>query len=225
MAGLAAAVGNGVPGRMKPVAIALLGAESTGKTTLANGLAQALRSVGRRVVLVPEYLREWCDREGRVPRADEQLHIAEEQARRVDAVQDADIVIADTTPVLTAVYSDKLFDDRSLYAFALQHQRQYAATLLSGLDLPWVADGLQRDGPHLRSTIDAGVRAALADAGLGWRVVYGAGNNRLGSALSALGPLSSGAAPPLPKAATARWQCLNCDDAQCEHRLFSRLKR
>lgn len=209
---------------MKPVAIALLGAESTGKTTLANALAQALRDVGKKVVLVPEYLREWCDREGRVPRADEQLHIAGEQARRVNAVQDADIVIADTTPVVTAVYSDKLFGDVSLYPLALEHQLRYSATLLSGLDLPWVADGLQRDGPHLRSTIDAGVRSALADAGIGWRVVYGSGDNRLASALSALGPLSFGAAPPLSKAATARWQCLNCDDAECEHRLFSRLK-
>jgi len=209
---------------MKPVAIALLGAESTGKTTLADALARALRDVGKRVVLVPEYLREWCHRAGRVPHADEQLHIAQEQARRVDAVHDADIVIADTTPLLTAVYSDRLFGDRSLYPFALEHQSRYAATLLTGLDLPWVADGLQRDGPHLRSTIDAGVRTALSDAGLGWRVVYGSGDNRLASALSALGPLSYGAAPPLPKTATARWQCLNCDDAECEHRLFSRLK-
>lgn len=209
---------------MKPVAIALLGAESTGKTTLANALVQALRGVGQKVVLVPEYLREWCDLEGRVPRADEQVHIAHEQARRVDAVQDADIVIADTAPVLTAVYSDKLFGDLSLYPFALEHQRRYAATLLTGLDLPWVADGLQRDGPHLRSTIDAGVRAALADAALAWRVVYGGGDNRLASALCALGPLAFGAAPPLSQAATARWQCLNCDDAECEHRLFSRLK-
>ena len=209
---------------MKPVAIALLGAESTGKTTLANALAQSLRTVGRRTVLVPEFLREWCDREGRVPRADEQAAIAAEQARRVDAVQDADVVIADTTPLLTAVYSDRLFGDTSLYPFALEHQRRYVATLLTGLDLPWVADGLQRDGPHLRSTIDAGVRTALAGAGLGWRVVYGSGDHRLASALSGLGAWSYGAAPPLSKAATARWQCLNCDDAECEHRLFSRLK-
>lgn len=209
---------------MKPLAIALLGAESTGKTTLAHALAQALRDVGKHVVLVPEYLREWCDLNGRVPQADEQLHIAQEQTRRVEAVQDADIVIADTTPVLTAVYSDRLFGDRSLYPFALEHQRRYAATLLTGLDLPWVADGFQRDGPLLRSSIDAGVRTALADAGLGWRVVYGSGDSRLASSLSSLGDLSFGAAPPLPSAATARWQCLNCDDAECEHRLFSRLK-
>ncbi|MCZ2496263.1 AAA family ATPase [Xylophilus sp. Kf1] len=212
---------------MKPLAIALLGAESTGKTTLAQALAQALRNSGQQVTLVPEYLREWCDRERRVPRAEEQMPIAAEQARRVDAalrMTDVDIVIADTTPVVTAVYSDALFGDVSLYPFALQHQRLYAATLLAGLDLPWVADGWQRDGPHLRATIDAGVRTALANNGIGWRVVYGSGEARVMSALSALGPLAFGAAPPLPRPATGQWQCLNCDDAECEHRLFSRLK-
>jgi hypothetical protein len=31
--------------------------------------------------------------------------------------------VADTTPLMTAIYSDMLFDDTSLYPFALEHQR------------------------------------------------------------------------------------------------------
>jgi hypothetical protein len=31
--------------------------------------------------------------------------------------------VADTTPLMIAIYSDMLFDDKSLYDFALQHQR------------------------------------------------------------------------------------------------------
>ncbi|WPB58175.1 ATP-binding protein [Xylophilus sp. GOD-11R] len=214
-------------GTTPPVAVALLGAESTGKTALAQALAHALRGAGQRVALVSEALRDWCESQGRPPRAGEQRGIAEEQARRVDAVQDADIVIADTTPLMTAVYSDHLFQDRSLYPFALQHQRRYAATLLTGLDLPWLADGV-RDGPHTRGEIDGLVRAALghpALAGLDWRVVYGQGDHRLASALAALGPIAANAAPMLAPAITASWRCLNCDDAGCEHRLFTRLKQ
>ena len=44
--------------------IALLGAESTGKTTLALGLRETLNASDRRVVVVTEYLREFCEREG-----------------------------------------------------------------------------------------------------------------------------------------------------------------
>ena len=209
---------------MKPFAIALLGAESTGKTTLALSLQERLRANGKKVVLVPEYLREWCDREGRTPDRGEQAAIAREQARRVFAARDADVVIADTTPLVTAAYSEQLFGDRSLLAFALEHQRHYAVTLLMGLDLPWVADGVQRDGEHARGALDASLRLAMADGRIYWRVVYGNDEARMESALACLGPVAGGMKPPMPARTTAQWRCVNCDDADCEHRLFSRLR-
>ena len=209
---------------MKPFAIALLGAESTGKTTLALALQARLRSIGKRVVLVPEYLREWCEREGRTPGQGEQAAIAFEQARRVLAVADADVVIADTTPLVTAAYSDQIFGDRSLQVFAVEHQRHYAVTLLMGLDLPWVADGFQRDGEHARGALDALLRLAMADGRIDWRVVYGNDEARLDSALACLGSLAAGIARPMSATTTAQWRCLNCDDADCEHRLLSRLR-
>ena len=50
--------------------IALLGAESTGKTVLAQQLADHLRGQGDSVTLIPEVLREWCQREARTLAAD-----------------------------------------------------------------------------------------------------------------------------------------------------------
>jgi nicotinamide riboside kinase len=178
------------------VRIALLGAESTGKTQLAAELAAALRGRGHAVAVVPEVLREWCEREGRTPRPDEQLPIAREQERRVDeAAAGADVVIADTTAVMVAIYSAMLFQDGSLYRFALERQRGYQVTLLTGLDLPWVPDGLQRDGPHVREPVDALVREALARAGVTYRTIYGQGPERLDNALAAITPALPGGAP------------------------------
>jgi nicotinamide riboside kinase len=170
--------------------IAIVGAESTGKSSLAAGLAGHLQAQDRRVHLVDEVLREWCLAHQRTPRADEQLAIATEQARRADTAGGASIVIADTTPLMIAVYSDMLFNDRSLYPFALAHQQSYDLTLLTALDLPWVADGLQRDGPHVREPVDALVRAALRSAGLGFAVVSGLGGQRLANALSHIRPVT-----------------------------------
>jgi nicotinamide riboside kinase len=204
--------------------IALLGAESTGKTQLSHDLAQALRTQGRSVAVVTEVLREWCVAAGRTPRPEEQMSIAQEQERRVDAAvaSGAGIVIADTTAVMVAVYSAMLFDDNSLIPFALERQRRYDHTLLTGLDLPWVADGLQRDGPHVRPPVDALVRAALVQAAIGYRVIYGQGRARLEHALAAIGT------PTHPSDAvqgSGRWlgNCEKCSDPECEHRLFSRL--
>jgi hypothetical protein len=82
------------------------------------------------------------------------MGIATEQARAVEQAPPG-WVVADTTPLMTAVYSHMLFDDDSLYPMALAHQALYDSTLVTGLDLPWVADGLQRDGPHAREPVDA----------------------------------------------------------------------
>lgn len=200
--------------------IALLGAESTGKTTLARELAAHFGALGRRAIAVPEALRDWCEREQRTPRPEEQMAIAQEQERRVDeAAAQAQVVVADTTAVMVAIYSAILFEDHSLLRFALERQRAYDVTLLTGLDLPWVADGLQRDGPHVREPIDAQVRALLGQAGVAYRVVYGSGQERLRNALAAI---DASLTPRGPVRAWV-WQCDKCSDPDCEHRLFRRL--
>ncbi|TFY97141.1 AAA family ATPase [Ramlibacter humi] len=204
--------------------VALLGAESTGKTTLAGALARALQARGHRVAAVGEYLREWCEREGRTPRPEEQLPIAEEQERRVDAAAaQADIVIADTTSLMVAIYSAMLFDDGTLYRFALERQRGYDLTLVTGLDIPWVADGLQRDGEHVRGPVDELVREALRKASVPYRVVYGTGEDRLANALQPV--LEKLGERPPDKGPRWQWSCDKCSDPDCEHRLFTGLQR
>ncbi len=217
-----------------PLRIAIVGAESTGKSDLARGLAEALqREFGLRCGVVDEWLREWCDLQGRTPRAEEQMDIAREHARRIAAAATQpgiDVLLCDTTPLMVAVYSDLLFDDRALEPVARDCQRTMDATLLTSLDLPWIADGLMRDGPHVRAPVDARVRARLADWGTAWSLVSGSGAARVACALDALRPLlrerarrqrSTGlfsrlegslAGPPGP-----RWVCERCDDPDCEH--------
>ena len=208
----------------------LLGAESTGKSTLAAALTDALAAEGRRAVVVAEYLREFCDRHGRTPRIGEQAGIAAEQTRRIDlaaASAGVDLVIADTSALMIAVYSDHVFADRSLYPQAQASQRRYRLTLLTALDLPWQPDGLQRDGPQVRGPVDARVRAALAAADLPSPGVGGSGPARLAHALQALRhALGTPTEAQLEAANPARrrgWQalCERCGDPDCERRLFA----
>jgi nicotinamide riboside kinase len=165
---------------MPAFVIALLGAESTGKTTLATALGQTLRSAGKNTAVVTEYLREFCDQHGRTPSQAEQIHIASEQTRRIDQMaQRFEVVVADTTALMTAVYSDQVFGDRALYAGALQAHRRVNLTLVTALDIAWQADGLQRDGPQVREPVDDLIRTTLRQAGLDYSVVTGQGEQRL----------------------------------------------
>lgn len=206
-----------------PLVVALLGAESTGKTTLSHALGAALAAEGHDVVVVPEYLREFCVLRQRTPQQHEQLGIAREQTRRIAAAAAGHaVVIADTSALMIAVYSDLVFGDTSLYPECEAAHRACGLSLLTALDLPWQADGLQRDGPQVREPVDALVRASLARTGRPWSVVFGTGPSRLDAALA--GVRRALALPPAVEA-TARWHgwCDRCGDAACErHTLLPR---
>jgi nicotinamide riboside kinase len=172
---------------MSAFVVALLGAESTGKTTLAAEIGAALAARGAAVELVAEVLREFCDRHARTPRRDEQAAIAATQTARIAAAATrAEIVVADTTALMIAVYSDLVFADTSLYDEALAAQRRCDLTLVTALDLPWLADGLQRDGAHVRAPVDAKLRAALTRGGIAATTVAGTGPARVAAALAAI---------------------------------------
>lgn len=228
--------------RTDVIRIAVLGAESTGKTSLSFGIAQALQSMGLTATAVPEVLREWCDAQGRTPLAHEQALIAQQQAERIFSIAKG-WVIADTSPVMTAVYSDYIFQDQSLYTNALTHQTQFDLTLVMGLDIAWKADGLQRDGAHVRVPVDTLLRQALQSANIPFKVIYGQSEARLNAALLAIQEsvthINSELLPHLRSFKSAQtqrevsqyglnqgktaWRCDLCSDADCEHKLFSDL--
>lgn len=169
--------------------VTLLGAECTGKSTLAPALARHFGAG-----LVTEYLREWCTTHGRTPQRHEQAHIAAEQAARIAAAaREHELVICDTTPLITALCSQHYFDDDTLLDEALAFQRRCDLTLLCAPDLPWEADGFLRDGPEVRARFDARLRAALARHGLPWLDIHGeAQAERLARAVQAVEGLRGG---------------------------------
>ncbi|MDP2416105.1 MAG: ATP-binding protein [Hydrogenophaga sp.] len=210
--------------------ITLLGGESTGKSTLAHALQNHLNhTVGLAAVRVPEHLRTWCETKGRAPHSHEQAERAHTQTRLINQASQQPgvrVVIADTTALMVAAYSELYFNDTSLYPVALAQQRHYSLSLLMGLDLPWVADGLFRDSPAVREATDTVLRRELQAAGIGFQTVYGQGDARLHQALRAIGPLLGESLVPTDRSLSegrVAWNCEKCSDPACERRLFSQL--
>lgn len=209
---------------MAAMSIAILGAECTGKTTLGMILVSRLPDWPAAWRFVPEFLREWCAQHQRTPCPEEQAEIAIQQAAKVKFQSAAGLsVIADTAPLMTAIYSDLLFQDTSLYTNAVEHHKAYDLTLVTGLDLPWVADGIQRDGVAARATVNEKLREVLDLHRLPYAVVYGVGEARTECAMDAIAQYLG-----TPRARSShdtqwKWACDACSDPDCEHRLFSRL--
>lgn len=209
--------------------VTLLGGESSGKTTLAQALQPLLLAQGLSCVLVPEQLRTWCEQQGRAPLAHEQADRAQAQSHAIASAALApatQVVLADTTALVIAAYSELYFDDMALLPGARDWQRRVDLTLLMGLDLPWVPDGFFRDSEAVRDATDAVLRRELLLAGISFQTIYGQGTARLEQALRILGrALGQDLVTPNADWPKGRrpWACEKCSDPDCEHRLFTAL--
>lgn len=166
--------------------VSVVGGESTGKTTLANALAQQLPAAA-----VPETLRDWVTREGRVPRADEQMEVLREhRLAEVEALTQPappHWVVSDSGPIMTAAYSIIYYNDHSLVAEARRMAEQVALVVWCGADIPWVPDGAQRDGPHMREAAQDVLGQILLDSDLPVLSVSGSLDQRVAQVRDRLG--------------------------------------
>jgi NadR type nicotinamide-nucleotide adenylyltransferase len=170
--------------------IVLVGAESTGKTTLAEELA---RHYG--TVWMPEYGREYWEQKllaGTAQQwtAAEFLHIASEHARREDSLARtaAPPLIVDTDAFATAIWHRRyLQDQRSAAVERLAAERRplYALYLLTAPDFPFVQDGT-RDGEAIRDWMHQTFVAELRATHRPWLLLTGAPHQRRAAAIAAI---------------------------------------
>ncbi|HEY1043515.1 MAG TPA: ATP-binding protein [Telluria sp.] len=156
--------------------IAILGAESSGKSTLAAALAER-----HGTLWVPEYLREFVDTRQRVPFEADQVVIARTQLAREDeaASRASRLLFCDTTPFMTALYSRFYWHrvDEELAQLAERHA--YHATFVAAPDTPWEADGLQRESAEIRDYVHGQVVETLRARGIAFTLLEGSVEQRV----------------------------------------------
>lgn len=162
--------------------VCVFGPESSGKTTLSRQLAGALPTVH-----LPEYGRIWTDTFGPDVDAAALEAIARGHvAGRAAALKLADrILIEDTDPILTCVWSDMLLGDRQHWmSETLDPADLY---LLTDIDFDWVDDGT-RYFPEVeqRRRFHTLCEQELIDRGLPFIPLSGPPEVRLAKALSAI---------------------------------------
>jgi len=176
-----------MPPDFKPSRIAILGAESSGKSTLAAALAAHYGTLW-----VPEYLREFVETHGRTPHERDQIDIALTQVRREEAAAPHAVrfLFCDTTPIMTALYSMFYWKRVDPRLAALAEARRYDMTLVTMPDMPWTADGMQRESDEVRQTIHAMLLEMLKQRGVSYELIGGDEARRLETAAALLERLS-----------------------------------
>lgn len=148
--------------------------------------------------------------------------LALDLGRRLPSLSGAASTIADTPPLMAAIYDDLLHGDQTRYDPALAHHRTYDLTLVAALDIPWRSDSRHHAGSLSREAVDAQLRATLARGQIAYTVIYGLGPARVEAALNAISPLRHDRAKPNPGIPGHwQWSCEKCSDPECEHRMFT----
>lgn len=178
-----------LPGPVRPYylrRVTLFGAESTGKTSLGAELARHYDTV-----LAPEYGRFHTEAFGAGATRPEDMrqivmgHLSGVSAAALRANR---VLIEDTDPVLTAVWSDTLAGSRDPWFDAW---RDYPDLyLFCDIDLPWVDDGTRyfRD-PAVRASFHRACERELVSRGVRFVRVRGTPEQRRTLAIEAIDAL------------------------------------
>jgi HTH-type transcriptional regulator, transcriptional repressor of NAD biosynthesis genes len=167
--------------------VVLVGAESTGKTTLARRLAEHLGTVW-----VPEYGRSYWEGRRYLPSgtwvSEEFLHIAEVQAAAEDVFARqarGAVLVADTDPRETLAWEDRYLGTMSDGLRAFVETRRPDLYLVCGDDIPWTDDGTRESG-SFRERMQSRVTEVVSASGVPWRTLEGTLELRLSAAVYAI---------------------------------------
>jgi len=168
----------------KPVKkIAIVGPESTGKSTMSQLLAKHYK-----VSWVPEYARYYCENLIAPYTLQDEINMYYGQVALEDAIlvtTENDFIICDTTFVTVKIWSDEMLGETPQLVLDALPKRPYDLYLLMDIDLPWQDDPL-RDFPNQREYFMEVWHKELKALNANYKVISGLGDLRIQHAIEAI---------------------------------------
>ena len=162
--------------------IVIIGPESTGKSTLCEGLAAHYHSDW-----VPEYAREYCEKLTEPPSWQDEINMFYGQiALEEEYLSKANkLLICDTTFITVKIWSDEMFGRSPQEVLDELPKHPYDLYLLLSIDLPWEDDPL-RDFPNMREHFMDVWHKELQAINANYIVISGTGQGRYDNAVAAI---------------------------------------
>jgi NadR type nicotinamide-nucleotide adenylyltransferase len=164
------------------IKIAVVGPESTGKSTMSEFLANHYHTVW-----VPEFAREYCEKLTDAPTWQDEINMFYGQlALEEEYLPKANkLLICDTTFITVKIWSDYTFGRSPQEVLDELPKHPYELYILLDIDLPWEEDPL-RDFPHLREHFMEVWHKELKELNANYVTVSGAGDDRYQKAVAAI---------------------------------------
>jgi NadR type nicotinamide-nucleotide adenylyltransferase len=164
------------------IKIAIVGPESTGKSTMSAYLAGHYQTVW-----VPEFARGYCEKLTGMPAWQDEVNMFYGQlALEEDLLPQVNkLLICDTTFITVKIWSDHTFGRSPQEVLDKLPVHPYDLYLLLDIDLPWEEDPL-RDFPHMREHFMEVWHKELQDLHARYSVISGTGPERYQRAVEAI---------------------------------------
>jgi len=162
--------------------IAVVGPESTGKSTMSAYLANQYNTVW-----VPEFARGYCEKLTAPPTWQDEVNMFYGQlALEKEILPKAnELLICDTTFITVKIWSDYTFGQSPQEVLDELPKHPYDLYLLLDIDLPWEEDPL-RDFPHMREHFMDVWHNELQALNARYVVISGTGIERYDNAVAAI---------------------------------------
>lgn len=164
--------------------IVVTGPESTGKTILAQALAEKFGTVW-----IPEYARHYIENLHRHYNYEDVLQIARYQLAQeviyAPLVQKG-VLIFDTWLIITKVWLDLVFGKCPDWIYDHIRSAKIDLFLVCNTDLPWIEDSVRENGGEKREQLLELYCKEIHSFGFEYEVINGLGDLRTDNALHAL---------------------------------------
>lgn len=158
--------------KMSKCFVAIIGAESSGKTTLAQYLAKRYNGL-----LVPEYAREYMEQLSRPYTIADVEHIARQQIAQLSTFhsqlstkETTDLVFFDTELIITKVWFEHKYGFCPDWLVDALHKYPMDVYLLCYPDLPWIPDPV-RENPDIRLELFNRYEAEVQALGIPYYII------------------------------------------------------
>lgn len=173
----------GMSGKERIKWVVISGPESTGKTELAQSLADRLGTV-----YVPEYAREYIEKLDRPYTYEDVEQIARYQVKEENIYESKasnGLLIFDTWFIITKVWFDLVFGKCPEWIIPHIKAAQIDLFLVCSTDLPWIPDSVRENGGEKREQLFQLYCREIKSFGFKYEIIAGTGHARVENALKA----------------------------------------
>jgi NadR type nicotinamide-nucleotide adenylyltransferase len=172
--------------KTSPKIVVITGAESTGKSTLTEALANYFN-----VPFIPEIAREYVEHLHERYTYTDVEKIAQKQVEQLNQLKNTNhpFIFVDTWLIITKIWFEVVFKKTPDWFESEFRKTKIDLFLVCDTDLPWIADSIRENGGEKREILQNKYIETIREYNFKYEVVNGKGEERIKNALFRLSNL------------------------------------